>query len=140
VPKSDVNLHEDQILFMQNTCKRLLAEAKQQQMFVYNSFFFSNFRLNRFEKKSCRILFYEDTPFIRNKNQSGFSNDVHRLFSKQKTNEIRLILFLFIGKLKSKFVLSILRCEIPEKFHVDMEFPENKHKSYIELPDGSTQI
>jgi len=54
-----------------------------------------------------------------------------------------MLCYLFcylIGRQKSKFALSILRHEIPEKYNIDTNIPETKHKSYIELIDGSTQI
>ena len=47
---------------------------------------------------------------------------------------------IVLGRQKSKFALSILRHEIPEKFHIDINTPDTKHKCYIELTDGSTQI
>jgi hypothetical protein len=64
-------------------------------------------------QKICRILFYEDNQYIRNRNNSTL-----------------------LGRPKSKFALSIVRHEIPEKYNI----PETKHKSYIELIDGSIQI
>ncbi len=45
-----------------------------------------------------------------------------------------------IGRQKSKFALAILRHEIPEKYNVHINIPETKHKYYLELFDGSTQI
>jgi hypothetical protein len=53
---------------------------------------------------------------------------------------IIIISSIVSGRQKSKFVLSILRHEIPEKFNINYDTPETKHKCYIELADGSTQI
>jgi hypothetical protein len=46
----------------------------------------------------------------------------------------------FLEGQKSKFIFSILRREIPEPYNIDIELPENKHKCYMELTDGSVQI
>lgn len=45
-----------------------------------------------------------------------------------------------VGRQKSKFALSILRHEIPDKFQLDPNASDAKHKRSIEFPDGSTQI
>jgi hypothetical protein len=50
------------------------------------------------------------------------------------------LIFLFSERQRSKFVFPILRKEIPEKYDIQIEIPENKHKSYLELIDGSIQI
>jgi hypothetical protein len=39
-----------------------------------------------------------------------------------------------------KFVFSLLRAQIPEKYNIDIEIPKTKHKCYIELTDGSSQV
>jgi hypothetical protein len=53
---------------------------------------------------------------------------------------IQLLWLFFLGGQKSKFVLSILRRSIPEKYNIDVEIPPTKKKCYIELLDGSSQI
>jgi len=55
-------------------------------------------------------------------------------------NYFQFNFFLFSERQKSKFIFAILRKEIPEKYDIQIEIPENKHKSYLELIDGSIQI
>ncbi|CAF4673219.1 unnamed protein product [Rotaria magnacalcarata] len=50
------------------------------------------------------------------------------------------LILVLLGRPKSKFVLAILRNEIPEKYNINIDISETKHKCYIELTDGSSQI
>ena len=45
-----------------------------------------------------------------------------------------------LEKTRSRFILSILHGEIPEKYHLDMDFPDGKHKYLLEFSDGSLQV
>jgi len=45
-----------------------------------------------------------------------------------------------IERQRSKFILSLLRREIPERYSIEIHIPESKHKSYLELIDGSIHI
>jgi hypothetical protein len=51
-----------------------------------------------------------------------------------------MIYLEFSGRQKSKFIFSLLRREIPENYNVEINVPENKHKCFMELTDGSVQI
>jgi hypothetical protein len=93
---------------------------------------------NKKHQKICRIWFYEDNQYIRNRNNSIYELNRSLFFSAKKKQYY--VIFYLIGRQKSKFALSILRHEIPEKYNIDTNIPETKHKSYIELIDGSIQI
>ncbi len=90
----------------------------------------------------CKIWFYGENQYIRNKTNLLTLNETaskHFWKNKKEENYFRLI-FLFSERQRSKFVFPILRKEIPEKYDIQIEIPENKHKSYLELIDGSIQI
>ncbi|CAF1685148.1 unnamed protein product [Rotaria magnacalcarata] len=114
IRKLDDNVHDEMIVLTQDKCKRLLAETKQKIIATT-----SNQSMEHL--KNCRIWFYEDNRNIRNKNHIVKVNDFNR-------------------RPKSKFVLAILRNEIPEKYNINIDISETKHKCYIELTDGSSQI
>ncbi|CAF1185184.1 unnamed protein product [Rotaria sordida] len=114
VPKPQDNFDEDMIALIQNKCKRLLAETRQKILATTND---QNIKY----QKLCRIWFYEDNQITRNKNNFLTLNEFNR-------------------RSKSKFALAILRHEIPEKYNIDIDISQTKHKCYIELPDGSSQI
>ncbi|CAF2587518.1 unnamed protein product [Rotaria sp. Silwood2] len=114
VPKPPNAFDEDIIALTQNKCKRLLAETKQKILATTNN-------QNTKHQKLCRIWFYEDNQTTRNKNNFLTLNEFNR-------------------RPKSKFALAILRHEIPEKYNIDIDISETKHKCYIELEDGSSQI
>ncbi|CAF3567379.1 unnamed protein product [Rotaria sp. Silwood1] len=114
VPKLQNNFDEDIIALTQNRCKRLLAETKQKILATTN-------HQDIKHQKLCHIWFYEDNQHYRNKNKFFSLNEYNR-------------------RSKSKFALAILRHEIPEKYNINIDIPKTKHKSYLELIDGSCQI
>ncbi|UJR34249.1 hypothetical protein I4U23_021653 [Adineta vaga] len=112
VQKPGINFYQEMILSTQNKCKRFLAEAKQKILATTN---------DGKPLKICQVWFYDDNPFMKNKNNLLLLNESSR-------------------RQRAKFVLSILRREIPVKYNINIEIPEMKKKCYIELPDGSSQI
>ncbi|CAF0868614.1 unnamed protein product [Adineta ricciae] len=114
IAKPMVDLYEDMIALIQLKCKRLLAEMKQK---IYRTT--GNTNINH--PKMCKVWFYEDIHHMRNKINLVSFNE---LAKKQKT----------------KFIFSILRKQIPERYNIDIEIPKTKHKCYIELIDGSIQV
>ncbi|CAF3407872.1 unnamed protein product [Rotaria socialis] len=114
IRKLDDNDLDEMIALTQDKCKRLLAETKQKIIATTSNQFMKHL-------KNCRIWFYEDNRNIRNKNHIVNVKDFNR-------------------RPKSKFVLAILRNEIPEKYNINIDISETKHKCYIELTDGSSQI
>ncbi|CAF0798425.1 unnamed protein product [Didymodactylos carnosus] len=72
-------------------------------------------------RQAPRIFFYGDHPQLRSKSTLLNFNDQAR-------------------RQKSKFILSILRHEIPEPYSCDIEIPTNKKKYYLELADGTIQL
>ncbi|CAF1409745.1 unnamed protein product [Adineta ricciae] len=114
VEKSGIDFNQEVILSIQKQCKRLLAETKQKILSTTDNF-------NGKHSKTCQVWFYDDNPYMRNKNNLLLLNES----SRQK---------------RAKFVLSIVRREIPEKYNINIEIPETKKKCYVELPDGSSQI
>ncbi|UJR24563.1 hypothetical protein I4U23_005938 [Adineta vaga] len=114
VAKPMTDLYEDMIALIQLKCKRLLAEMKQK---IYRT----TGNTNIHHPKMCKVWFYEDIQHMRNK--------------------INLISFNESSKKqRMKFIFSILRKQIPERYNIDIEIPKTKHKCYIELIDGSIQV
>ncbi|CAF3387992.1 unnamed protein product [Rotaria socialis] len=114
VPKPIVDVHEDIIALTQTRCKRLLAETKQRILATVPDSTIQN-------PKMCKIWFYGDNHLVRNKANLLTLNETAR-------------------RQRSKFIFSILRKEIPEKFHIEIEIPQIKNKCYLEMLDGSSQI
>ncbi|CAF0916249.1 unnamed protein product [Rotaria sordida] len=114
VPKPLVDVHEDIIALTQARCKRLLAETKQRILTTVPD---SNIQ----NPKICKVWYYGENHLVRNKSNLLTLNELAR-------------------RQKSKFIFSILRREIPEKYNIDIEIPEVKHKCYLEMTDGSSQI
>ncbi|CAF0886668.1 unnamed protein product [Rotaria sp. Silwood1] len=114
VPKPIVDVHEDIIALTQARCKRLLAETKQKILATVPD---SNIQ----NPKMCKVWYYGENHLIRNKTNLLTLNELAR-------------------RQKSKFIFSILRREIPEKYNIDIEIPEIKKKCYLEMIDGSSQI
>ncbi|CAF1074187.1 unnamed protein product [Adineta steineri] len=114
VPKQGTDFDQELINLTQNKCKRLLAETKQKILATNN-------QIDIKHPKICQVWFYDDNPLNRNKNNLLLINE----FSRRQ---------------KSKFILSVLRHEIPQKYNINIDIPETKRKCYIELIDGSTQI
>lgn len=65
-------------------------------------------------------------------------NQLVKIFFCSKN--FNVINFIFLGRQKSKFIFSLLRREIPENYRIEIDIPENKHKCYMELIDGTIQI
>ncbi|CAF4020243.1 unnamed protein product [Rotaria sp. Silwood2] len=114
VPKPIVDVHEDIIALTQTRCKRLLAETKQKILATVPD---SNIQ----NPKICKVWYYGENHLARTKSNLLTLNELAR-------------------RQKSKFIFSILRREIPEKYNIDIEIPEIKSKCYLELTDGSSQI
>ncbi|CAF3758096.1 unnamed protein product [Adineta steineri] len=114
VKKPMVDLYEDMIALIQIKCKRLLVEMKQ-KISKTNGY------TSIHHPKMCKVWFYEDIRHLRNKTNLLSLNEIAR-------------------KQKMKFIFSLLRKQIPEKYTIDIEIPKAKHKCYIELIDGSIQI
>ena len=88
--------------------------------------------------KMCKVWFYEDIQHMRNKiNLLNVNETASKLFYDHRKIDIKGSI---IGKQRMKFVFSIIKKQIPEKYNIDIEIPKNKHKSYIELTDGSIQV
>ena len=89
--------------------------------------------------KLTKLWFYGDNQQVRNRTNLLTYNEAASasfiLSEKFPSTD------LFVSeRQRAKFMFSIVRSELPEKYQIDIEFPPTKKKCLLEFDDGTTQI
>lgn len=87
--------------------------------------------------KLTKLWFYGDNQQVRNRTNLLTYNEA----ASSSSMEIRFeLIVFFLERQRSKFIFSIVRGEIPEKYQIEIEIPHTKKKCLLEFDDGTTQI